>query len=156
MKFTKILSLVLAMLMLVCVLVACDKGGEENPADDSGTEAPSTDVTVTVSMKVKDAKGEVAYDIESYKYTGDPISAAEIIEDYFYMEVETESVEIDEVGNLITIGSVESGEITDADGKTKTVYWWYSINGKDGTTAMYEYIVQDGDAIIFYLREAAQ
>ena len=156
MKLAKILSLVLAMLMLVLVFVACDKSGDENPADDSGTEAPSTDVTVTVSMKVKDAKGEVAYDLEAYKYTGDPISAAEIIEDYFYMEVETESVEIDEVGNLITIGSVESGEITDEDGKTKTVYWWYSINGKDGTTAMYEYIVQDGDDIVFYLREATQ
>ena len=155
MKFAKILSLVMAMLLLVCVFVACDKNGDENPADDSGTDAPSTDVTVTVSMKVKDVKGEVVYDIEAYKYTGAPITAAGIIEDYFYMEVETESVEIDEVGNLVTIGSVESGEITEDD-KTKTVYWWYSVNGKDGTAAMYEYIVQDGDAIIFYLREATQ
>lgn len=154
MKFTKILSLVMAILLLVCVFVACEKTGDENPADDSGTEAPSTDVTVTVSMKVKDIKGDVVYDIESYKYTGDPITAAGIIEDYFYMEMETESVEIDEVGNIITIGSVESGEIT-KDDQTKTVYWWYSVNGKDGSTAMYEYIVQDGDAIVFYLREAA-
>lgn len=156
MKFTKILSLVLAILMLVCVFVACDNSGDENQADDSGSDVSNNDVTVTVSMHVKNIDGEIVYDIESYTYTGDPISVAGIIEDYFYMEVENESVEIDEIGNIISIGSVGSGEITLGSGSTKTAYWWYSINGKDGSTAMYEYMVKDGDAIIFYLREAAQ
>ena len=155
MKFTKILSLVLAILMIACVFVACDNSNaDENKADGSESETPKA--TVTVSMKVKDFEGEVVYDIESYTYPGDSITAAEIIEDYFYMEVENESVEIDEVGNIMTIGSIESGEVTLESGSTKTFYWWYSVNGKDGTTAMYEYVVNDGDALVFYLREAAQ
>ena len=157
MKITKILALVLACLMVVCVFAACDNG-DASSGDDSTTPADveKTNVTIKVSIKVKDLNGKVVYDVPEYTYVGEAPNLIQLIDDYLYMEKNTE-VGFDENDNLQSIGTVEAGEVTSHNAETDedvveyTTYWWYTLNGKDGSTLLEEYIVQNGDAIEYYL-----
>jgi len=157
MKITKILALVLACIMVVCMFVACDNGDAQG--DDATTtpaDGASTEVTIKVSIKVKDLDGKVVYDVPEYTYVGEAPNLIELIDDYLYIEHETE-VGFDENDSLQSIGTVEAGEVTSHNDETNedvvmyTTYWWYTLNGKDGSQMLEEYIVQNGDAIEYYL-----
>lgn len=163
MKFTKLLALALSVLMVVCLLAACDKdgeGGDTTTTEAGGSEAP--DVTITVSIKVTDIDGNVVYDVPSYTYSGSAPTPIELIDDYFYMEKENETVELDEFDDIVAIGSVEAGDVTSVNADTNetvtlyTTYWWYKLNGRDSSVAMDEYTVQNGDSIEYYLKKVEQ
>ncbi len=161
MKITKLLALVMACLMIVCAFAACDSGdgdgtADTTPADDAGDAA---DVTLKVSIQVKNVDGKVVYDVPEYTYNGKAPNLIQLIDDYLYLEEDTE-VGYDEYDNLQSIGTVEAGEVTSHNADTNedekfTTYWWYELNGKDGSTSLEEYIVKDGDAIVYYLRKTS-
>lgn len=161
MKFTKIIALALSLIMVVAVLAACDKGGEDDtttPADGTTTADPAN-VTIKVGIVVKDIDGNAVYETDSYTYIGKTPNLIKVLEDYLYMEKDIELV-YDGIA-LSAVGSVEAGAVTSHDndsGEDKVVYntyWWYKINGKDGSLAPDEYIAKDGDKIEFYLAKKA-
>lgn len=157
MKLTKILAIILSCCMLVCAFASCgsDDSGDSTttPADGEGDAA---DVKLTVTIKVLDADENVVYETENYSYSGKAPNLIDLIEDYLDMEHETVA-DYDEYGTLSAIGSVEAGEVTSHDDNTNedvtlyTSFWWYRVNGKDGTDMMEEYAVKDGDVIEYYL-----
>lgn len=162
MKLAKALAIFLAVLMMALPLVSCDKGGNGNDTNNETSAETVADVTLTVSIKVKDLSGKAVYDIASYTYSGKAPTLIDIIDDYFYMESETETVEIDDAGGIrtiVSIGTVNAGEVTGTKAGSEessvlyTTYWWYTINGKDGSKDLDEYIVQNGDKIEFYLKK---
>ena len=74
------------------------------------------------------------------------------------MDMEHEAiVDYDDYDTLSAIGSVEAGEVTSHDDNTNedvtlyTAFWWYRVNGKEGSDMMEEYTVKDGDVIEYYL-----
>ena len=156
MKITKVLALVLACFMIVCAFVACDSGDAQGDGDTTPADSDNADVTIKVSIKVKDLEGNVVYDVPEYTYVGEAPNLIELIDDYLYIEHETE-VGFDENDNLQTIGTVEAGEVTSHNDETNedvveyTTYWWYTLNGRDGSQLLEEYIAQDGDVIEYYL-----
>ncbi len=159
MKIIKILTLIMAVLMLAFPLASCNNGGKEGNVTTAETAA---DVTIKVTMKVKDLSGKVVYDIPSYTYNGKAPTLIDIIDDYFYMETENETVEIDDTNDIrtiISIGSVSAGDVTGTTGGSDettvlyTTYWWYSLNGKEGTKGFDDYTVQNGDVIEYYLKK---
>jgi hypothetical protein len=162
MKLVKILAIFLTVLMMAIPLVSCNKGGNGNDTSNETSAETVADVTLTVSIKVKDLSGKAVYDIASYTYSGKAPTIIDLIDDYFYMESEKETVEIDDAGGIrtiISIGSVNAGEVTgtkagsDETSVLYTTFWWYTLNGKDGSKDLDEYIVQNGDKIEFYLKK---
>ena len=156
MKTTKVLALILACFMIVCCFAACDNGNAQGNNDTTPADDANTDVTIKVSIKVKDLDGKVVYDVPEYTYVGEAPNLIELVDDYLFIEHETE-VGFDENDNLQSIGTVEAGEVTSHNDETNedvveyTTYWWYTLNGRDGSQLLEEYIVQDGDAIEYYL-----
>ncbi|MGI6167135.1 MAG: hypothetical protein ACOYIA_03245 [Eubacteriales bacterium] len=146
MKHVKALALVLSLLLVVLALASCN--GENADTEETTTE--ELDVTIKVSMKVKDINGNVVYDIPEYTYNGKPPTAIDIIDLYFYLEKE-ETVVLDEYGDLMAIGSLEAGSETSGD-KAVTTYWWWNLNGREATVSPKDYIVKDGDKIEYYLK----
>lgn len=135
MKLYRVLALVLAVLMIGCVMVACDKTPEE------------TKTTVKVAFTIKDGpKGEIlAQDAEySYTYTGDaaPTITTVLIDvcDFYELDIEFQ----DESQEVIKkIGSKTAG---------KGEFWTYALNGENNLdNPMYIQTVADGDVIVVYL-----
>ena len=135
----------------------------------SGTDKDSVSVDANTALTVavtgstlnyyfwaEDADENVVYETENYSYSGKAPNLIDLIEDYLDMEHETVA-DYDEYGTLSAIGSVEAGEVTSHDDNTNedvtlyTAFWWYRVNGKDGTDMMEEYAVKDGDVIEYYL-----
>lgn len=160
MKITKLLALVLACFMIVCAFAACDSGDAAGDATTTPADgaADAAEVTIKVSIKVKNIDGKVVYDVPEYTYKGEAPNLIQLIDDYLYLEEDTE-VGYDEYDNLKSIGKVEAGEVTSHNADTNedvveyTTYWWYTLNGKDGSKSLEEYIVQDGDVIEYYLNK---
>ena len=137
MKLYRVLALVLAILMMSCIFVACDKEPEE------------TKTTIKVSFTIKDGpdkKSEIlAQDAEySYTYKGDAApTVTQVLIDVceFY---ELNLVFQDDTQQVVTkIGSktADKGE-----------YWTYALNGEnDLKNPMYIQTVADGDTIVVYL-----
>ncbi len=150
MKYLKAVALILSLLFVVLALHACD-GGEGEA--ETTTEEPE-DITIKVSLKVKDLDGNLVYDIPEYTYDGKPVNPIELIDYYFDIESE-ETVVIDEFGTLLAVGSVEAGTVSVVEEETYTTYWWWSLNGKESTVAPEEYIVKDGDKIEYYLKRVS-
>ena len=100
MKYLKAAALILSLLFVVLALASCD-GGDTDA--ETTTEEPA-DVTIKVSMKVKDIDGNVVYDIPEYTYNGKPPTPIDLIDFYFYLESDNETVVIDEYGDLVVIG----------------------------------------------------
>ena len=156
MKFVKILAAGLAMLMMMFCFVACDNGGD---GDSEGTSdsSNSANVTLNVSIKVIDVNGETVYSTDKYTYIGKSASLISVLDDYLYIDEEIEA-KYDEYKTLLGIGSIEVGEVTGTAENGDTVvqyytYWWYRVNGRDGSKSMAEYEVQDGDAIEIYVNK---
>ena len=162
MKITKLLALIMACLMVVCAFAACDSGDDAGTADTTPADgaADAAEVTIKVSIQVKNIDGDVVYDVPEYTYKGKAPNLIQLIDDYLYLEEDTE-VGYDEYDNLQSIGSVEAGEVTSHNADTNedvveyTTYWWYELNGKDGSQSLEEYIVKDGDAIVYYLMKTS-
>ncbi len=157
MKLTKILAIILSCCMLVCAFASCggDGNGDATTTPAEG-ESEAADVKLTVTIKVLDADANVVYETENYSYSGKAPSLIDLIEDYMDMEHEA-IVDYDEYDTLSAIGSVEAGEVTSHDDNTNedvtlyTAFWWYRVNGKEGSDMMEEYTVKDGDVIEYYL-----
>lgn len=157
MKLVKILAAGLAMLMLMFCFVACDNGGSGNPEGAADSSSSSTNVKLSVSIKVIDVNGETVYSTDKYNYIGKSASLLSVLDDYLYIEEEIEA-KYDEYKDLIGIGSIEVGEVTGTAENGETVvqyytYWWYRVNGRDGSKSMDEYEVQDGDVIEIYVNK---
>lgn len=164
MKKAKIMALILAVLMIALPLISCDSGntGEDTDTEDNGETGK--DVTITVSMKVKDLSGKVIYEVASYTYSGEAPTPIDLIDDYFYMELDPLTVVIDETNDIrtiISIGEVEAGEVTGESGipgETQVLYttwWWWNLNGKESTTSPDGYTVKNGDSIEFFLKKVS-
>ena len=65
MKSLKLLSLLMAVLMVGCVMVSCG-GGNENTETTTANLAPA--YAVTVSIKVVDMEGNSVIDAANYNY----------------------------------------------------------------------------------------
>ena len=135
MKFYRVLALVLAVFMIGCVMVACDKEPEE------------TKTTIVVKFTIKDGpKGDVlAQDAEyAYTYTGDTApTVTEVLVDVcdlyeLPIEFQDESMEV-----ITKIGSKTAG---------KGEFWTYALNGQNNLdNPMYVQTVKSGDIIVVYL-----
>ena len=77
------------------------------------------------------------------------------IDFYFYLESDNETVVIDEYGDLVVIGTVEAGTVSEEGKESYTTYWWWNLNGREATTDPKEYTVKDGDKIEYYLKRVS-
>lgn len=114
MKKTKILALILAAIFIALPLLSCDGNGTGEDTSTDTSEETGANVTITVSMKVKNADGDVVYDIPSYVYNGEEPTIIDLIDYYFYMEMDPLYVDIDDEGGIrtiVSIGEIESGEV---------------------------------------------
>ena len=137
MKLYRVLALALAMLMIGCVMVACDKE----------PEAVATTVKVTITIK-DGPDGEVLAQERDYAYTynqtGDEqptvidvvLDVCELNE--LTVEFQDESQQyISKIGNK----SAGSGQ-----------FWTYALNGVNNLdNPMYVQTVAEGDIIVVYL-----
>lgn len=153
MKLKRLLAFILSALTLVFILASCDGNGG-NTAETT-TAAP--EVTVTVSIVVKDIEDKVVYEVPEYTYKGTSPTPMTLLDFCMFVELEKEVVK-DEYDEIISIGDVTKSDImgTDASGAEvvlKNTYWWYTVNGKRSDKGMDEYVVKSGDKIVFYLEK---
>lgn len=138
MKLYRVLALVLAIVMMGCVLVACDN----KPAEE-----PKKSIKVAFTIKDgpdKDSEILVQDAAYEYTYTGD---AEPTVTDVLVDICELEELEIefqDDTQQVINkIGSKSAG---------KGEYWTYALNGEnDKDNPMYIQTVKEGDIIVVYL-----
>lgn len=139
MNFKKILPLMLAALMIVCVLSGC--GG--NNADATTTTSGNPVTSVTVNIKVIGADGKAIIDVSNYVYTSSTLAPTPftVLDDYCYMNMENTAVKVDEnTGGLVSIGKTTLGE---------GQYWDVTVNGKPVNFS--EASVATGDSIVITL-----
>lgn len=139
MKLYRVLALALAVVMMGCVLVACDK------------EPEATETTIKVAFTIKDGADKdseiLAQDAEySYTYTGDAApTVIEVLADvceFYELKIEYQS---EEQQYIKSIGGKSAGS-----GK----FWNYSQNGvTDKEEPMYVQTVADGDILVVYLAD---
>jgi len=138
MKLYRVLALALAIVMMGCILVACDQ-----------KEPEQTEKTIVVRFTVKDGPDKdsniLIQDPEyAYKYKGDadPTITEVLIDICEFEEIAIEFK--DESQETITkIGNKSAG-----NGK----FWTYALNGvNDLDNPMYVQTVKEGDIIVVYL-----
>ncbi len=138
MKLYRVLALALAIVMMGCILVACDQ-----------KEPEQTEKSIVVRFTVKDGPDKdsniLIQDPEyEYKYTGDadPTITEVLIDICEFEEVAIEFK--DESQETITkIGNKSAG-----NGQ----FWTYALNGvNDLDNPMYVQTVKEGDIIVVYL-----
>ncbi len=147
MKSVKLLSLIMALLMVCCTLAGCGGNGAETT---TGPVAPA--YSVTVSFKVVDMTGETTMDVASYNYqsgTTAPTPYA-VLDDYCYMNFDNgEGMVKVADGRLVSIDKLAA-----EDG---TSYWSITVNGKDIAPA--EFTTQElasGDTLVITLKDSSQ
>ncbi|MBQ7379933.1 MAG: hypothetical protein IJW70_09705 [Clostridia bacterium] len=138
MKLYRVLALALAIVMMGCVMVACDQ-----------KEPEQTEKTIVVKFTVKDGPDKdseiLVQDPEyAYTYTGDaePTITQVLIDICEFEEIAIEFK--DESQETITkIGNKTAG---------KGQFWTYALNGvNDLDNPMYVQTVKEGDIIVVYL-----
>ena len=139
MKLYRVLAVILAMLMIGCVMVACDKEPEAVPT--------SVKVAFTIKAGPGDKAEVLEQDIE-YTYTYGKVgdkepTITEILIDFCEVYELTLEFE-DETQQVITkIDSKSAG---------KGEFWTYALNGEnDLKNPMYIQTVKEGDIIVVYL-----
>ena len=146
----KLLSLLMAILMVGSVMVAC--GGGNEPADTTTANlAPA--YAITVSIKVIDIDGTSVIDVANYNYqsgTTAPTPFA-VLDDYCYMNFDNGEgmVKKDDGGRLVSVNKLAA-----VDG---TSYWSITVNGKD--IASTEFNTQElatGDTLVITLKDSSQ
>ena len=137
MKLYRVLALVLAMLMIGCVMVACDK------------EPEAVKTNVDVKFTIKDGPdGEVLAQDAEYVYTYNKVgdkepTITEVLIDvceFYELTIEFQ----DDSQQVVTkIGSKTPG---------KGEFWTYALNGENNLdNPMYVQTVKSGDIIVVYL-----
>ena len=137
MKLYRVLAVALAMLMIGCVMVACDK------------EPEAVKTTIKVAFTIKDGpEGEILAQDREYAYTYEKVgekepTITEVLIDI--CELEELTIEFqDETQQVITkIGNKTAG---------KGEFWTYALNGTNNLdNPMYIQTVKEGDVIVVYL-----
>ncbi len=120
MKFTKILSLVLALLMLSCTFIACDEG---DPEGDANYNLPERDFyDIKVSFQIKDASGNTQIDAPEYNYKSHATPTILNVLDTYLSVEEDWTCKIDNKTNTITqIGGMKID-------KKNGDYWGFVTN----------------------------
>ena len=150
MKSLKLLSLLMAVLMVGCVMVSCG-GGNENAETTTANLAPA--YAVTVSIKVVDMDGNSVIDAANYNYQSGTTATTPfaVLDDYCYMNFDNGEgmVKKDADGRLVSVDKVAA-----VDG---TSYWSITVNGKD--IASVEFNTQElvsGDTVVITLKDSTQ
>ncbi len=151
MKFVKILSLVLALLMMGGVMVACGGGQETETETETETEIKREPINVNIVVRGSE-KGENVYvsGDQGYDYEGSVLTVQEILIEFMSFEHEID-VEVGDNGKLTKVGSLEAGA---------TQFWLFSIAkaplGADQAEPVNANIdeygdITEGDTIVIYL-----
>lgn len=150
MKSIKLMSLLMAVVMVCCVMVGCGSGNE---ATETTTANLAPAYAVTVSFKVVDMDGKEVMNAANYNYqsgTTAPTPYA-VVDDYCYMNFDNGEgmVKVDADGRLVSIGKVAA-----VDGSS---YWSITVNGKDISSV--EFSSQElvsGDTVVITLKDSSQ
>lgn len=140
MKFVKVVSVILAVCLLGCALVAC--GGDKNNEETTAAET----VKVTLTFDIRDGnhskyKGDITYE------SSDTITVLTML-DLFCTREDIE-LKVNERNNVEKIGELELTE--------GTQYWaaYYEDAGKNnGFAKIGEEVAQNGKTVILYIGEA--
>ena len=137
MKLYRVLALVLAVLMMGCIMVACDK------------EPEAVKTNVNVKFTIKDGPdGEVLAQDAEYVYTYNKVGDKEptvtegLVDvcEFYELTIEFQD-ESQQVVNKIGNKSAGKGE-----------FWTYALNGENNLdNPMYVQTVKSGDIIVVYL-----
>ena len=138
MKLYRVLALALAIVMIGCVVIACDQ-----------KEPEVTKKSIKVAFTIKDGPDknseilaqDAAYE---YTYTGDKEpTVIDVLIDVCELEELTIEFEDETQERVKKIGGKSAG---------KGEYWTYSHNGTyDKKTTMYQEVVADGSKIVIFL-----
>ena len=136
MKFSKLFALLLAVCLLCTAMVACNSTG-----DSEETTEAATQVSISVTLVVKNGSSEVSREAVSYK--GDNPTLGEIIEIFCVGNEYAEP--FDANGLLTTIG-----DLTKGDGKSWIAY--YESEGKnEAFDSIKDQPVADGQVVVLAL-----
>lgn len=140
MKFSKILSLLLAICLLGSLMVACNNSGD---GEETSGEA-ATSVTISVTLVIKDASGaEVAN--EAVSYTGTNPTLGEIIGNYCAGNDYAEAFDANDLLSAI-------GELAPADGERWIAY--YESEGKnEAFDSIKNQPVADGQKVVIAIEK---
>lgn len=137
MKLYRVLALALAMLMIGCVMVACDK------------EPEAVTTTVKVTITIKDGPdGEVLAQERDYPYTynqtGDEQpTILDVVLDVCELNELTVEFQDESQQYISKIGNKSAGN---------SEFWTYALNGVNNLdNPMYVQTVAEGDIIVVYL-----
>ncbi len=137
MKFTKLLALLLAVCMLGTILVACNKGSDEDATEAPGTDAP----TITVTLTIKDITNKAVVEDRPVSYKGNNPTLGEIIGNYC-AEEGYEAEPFNENNMLEQIGDMKA-----ESGQRWTAYLREEGLAKE-FTSIKDQVVSDGQHII--------
>lgn len=152
MKFTKLIALLTALVMLLAFTVACDNGdgGAETTAGggDGSDESTAPAFVTTITVIALDEEGEevVLIDEEEAEYSGevahDSLTIFEIVADYCYFSDIAYTLDED-TGRFVSIGeySIEDGGVMwtyKVDGEALTDYDIFLTNGAEIVITMVE------------------
>ena len=152
MKFIKVFSLILALLMIGGAMVACGgNGSEPQGSGESENQVVSEPIHVNICVRAT-VDGENVYDSEPYGYDfiGSTRTVAKILEEFMSFEMGIDVVYDDE-GKLKQVGDIEAGV---------GQFWMFSVAKAPKGAAQAEAIdanietydkIQDGDTIVIYL-----
>ena len=138
MKLYRVLALVLAMLMIGCIMVACDK------------EPEPVKTNLNLKICIKDGpKGDVIAQDPEFVYTymrkGEELpTITEVL--IYYCEINEINLEFqDDSQQVIT-------KIDTVSPSSKSEFWTYALNQVNNLDLpMYQQTVKDGDVIVVYL-----
>ncbi|MBQ2806551.1 MAG: hypothetical protein IJF08_05825 [Clostridia bacterium] len=137
MKLYRVMALVLAILMVGCIMVACDK------------EPEAVKTSIKVAFTIKDGpEGEILAQDREYVYTYDKVgdkepTVTEVLIDVCELEELTIEFQDESQEVVKKIGTKSAG---------KGEFWTYALNGvNDLDNPMYIQTVKEGDTIVVYL-----
>lgn len=119
MKFTKLLSILLAISMLACAFVACDSG-KSTSDDDAPDLAPREFYDITVSFQIKNAEGVTEINAENYNYKSHAKPTILNIVDHYLAVVAEYTCKIDENDTLLQVGGMKAD-------KKKLDFWGFVV-----------------------------
>ena len=152
MKFIRVFSLILALLMIGGAMVACGgNGGETEAPDETENQVVSEPIHVNIYVR-ETVDGANVYDSEPYGYDfiGSTRTVAKILEEFMSFEKGIDVVYDDE-GKLKKVGDIEAGV---------GQFWMFSVAKAPKGAAQAEAVdanietydqIEDGDTIVIYL-----
>ena len=150
MKFVKILSLILALLMVGGAMVACGGGNEtEAPAGNNSSDVTRDPIRVSIHVR-RTADGEDVYVTDGYDFVGQTCTVSEILAEFMSFEYGIDVV-YDAAGKLKTVGEIDlaAGQL-----------WLFSIAKPPKGPAQAEPVdanietygaIENNDVIVIYL-----